>query len=145
MAHKVLVHTPITIPMGKMQVDALKQRDPDLGYANTSCPEIITHLRDTYGEIAQEDLDANQQRMTAKWHPPTPIEDLFEQLRAGAAFALEGEYTLLPTSVVQLGYTILLQTGLFDQACRDWRDKAQKDRTMVLFKKHLRSRKRIEG
>eukprot|EP00978_Attheya_sp_CCMP212_P014158 scaffold35966_cov68-Attheya_sp.AAC.1 len=86
-------------------------RDPDLGYANTSCLEIITHLRDTYGEIAQEDLDANQQRMTAKWHPPTPIEDLFEQLRAGAAFALEGGDTLPPASVVRLGYTILLQTA----------------------------------
>jgi hypothetical protein len=113
-------------------------RDPYLGYANISCLELITHLRDTYGVISQEDLDANQQRMNAKWHPPTPIEDLFEQLRAGAAFALEGGDILPPASVVRLGYTIILQTGLFDEACRSWRDKDQQDRTMVLFKKHFK-------
>jgi hypothetical protein len=74
--------------------------------------------------------------MNAKWHPPMPIKDLFE-LRAGAAFALEGGDTLPPASVVRLGYTIILQTGLFDEACRSWRDKNQQDRTMVLFKKHF--------
>eukprot|EP00978_Attheya_sp_CCMP212_P013088 scaffold32736_cov48-Attheya_sp.AAC.3 len=35
-------------------------KDPVLGYANTTCLDIITHLRDTYGEISQEDLDANE-------------------------------------------------------------------------------------
>eukprot|EP00978_Attheya_sp_CCMP212_P017275 scaffold45987_cov32-Attheya_sp.AAC.2 len=66
-------------------------RDPVLGYANTTCLAIITtHLRNTYGEISQEDLDANETWMGAAWNPPIPIEDLFEQLCAGAAFATEG-------------------------------------------------------
>jgi hypothetical protein len=74
----------------------------------------------------------------AKWHPPIPIEVLFEQLRAGAAFALEGGDTLPPASVVRLGYTLILQTGLFDQACRDWRSMTQASRTMLQFKKHFK-------
>ena len=113
-------------------------RDPNLGFASTTCLELITHLRETYGEISQEDLDANQLRMNAKWHPPVPIEVLFEQLRAGAAFALEGGDMLPPASVVRLGYSLILQTGLFDQACRDWRATTQASRTMIQFKKHFK-------
>jgi hypothetical protein len=113
-------------------------RDPNLGYANTTCLQLITHLRDTYGAIEQEELDSNTARMEARWHPPVPIEDLFEQLRAGAAFALEGGDTLPPAAVVRLGYTIILKTGLFENACREWRAKAPKNKTMVDFKKHFK-------
>eukprot|EP00978_Attheya_sp_CCMP212_P019478 scaffold54635_cov57-Attheya_sp.AAC.2 len=97
-------------------------RDPILGYANITCLAIITHLRDTYGEISQEDLDMNTTRIGAVWNPPTPIEDLFEQLRAGAAFATKGGDAPSKTAI----------------ACRKWRDKPQVDRTMVQFKKHFK-------
>jgi hypothetical protein len=113
-------------------------KDPILGYANTTCLEIITHLRDTYGEISQEDLDANELRMGAAWNPPMPIEDLFEQLRAGAEFATEGGDAPSKPAVVRLGYNILLKTGLFTDGCRDWRKKPQADRTMATFKKHFK-------
>eukprot|EP00978_Attheya_sp_CCMP212_P001407 scaffold2972_cov48-Attheya_sp.AAC.1 len=79
-------------------------RDPILGYANITCLAIITHLRDTYGEISQEELDMNTTRMGAAWNPPTPIEDLFEQLRAGAAFAAEGGDVPFKPAMVRLGY-----------------------------------------
>jgi hypothetical protein len=113
-------------------------RDPNLGYANTTCLQLITHLRETYGAIEQEELDSNTARMEARWHPPVPIEDLFEQLRAGAAFALEGGDVLPPAAVVRLGYTIILQTGFFENACREWRAKATKDKSMADFKKHFK-------
>jgi hypothetical protein len=113
-------------------------RDPILGYANITCLDVITHLRETYGEISQEDLDANTARMGAAWNPPTPIEDLFEQLRAGAAFATEGGDAPSKPAMVRLGYNIILKTGLFEQACRAWREKTQADRTMLNFKKHFK-------
>eukprot|EP00978_Attheya_sp_CCMP212_P003306 scaffold6820_cov39-Attheya_sp.AAC.1 len=40
--------------------------------------------------------------------------------------------------MVRLGYNLILKTGLFEQACRKWRDKPQADRTMVQFKKHFK-------
>eukprot|EP00978_Attheya_sp_CCMP212_P024925 scaffold79126_cov39-Attheya_sp.AAC.1 len=81
-------------------------RDPVLGYANTTCLAVITHLRDTYGEISQEDLDANKARMSAVWNPPIPIEDLFNQLRAGAAFATERGDAPSKPAMVRLGYNL---------------------------------------
>jgi hypothetical protein len=38
--------------------------------------------------------------MTAKWRPHTPIENVFEQLWADVAFALEGGDTLPLATVV---------------------------------------------
>eukprot|EP00978_Attheya_sp_CCMP212_P035435 scaffold154321_cov49-Attheya_sp.AAC.3 len=115
-------------------------KDPILGYANTTCLAIITHLRDTYGEISQEDLDANELRMGAAWNPLIPIKDLFEeQLRAGAAFvATEGGDAPSKPAMVHLGYNLILKTGLFTDGCRDWRKKPQADRTMATFKKHFK-------
>ena len=65
-------------------------KDPVLGFGQVSCLDLITHLRSMYGTITPEALDKNLLRMSSAWHPPTPIEDLFEQLRAGRAFAIEG-------------------------------------------------------
>eukprot|EP00978_Attheya_sp_CCMP212_P003656 scaffold7707_cov58-Attheya_sp.AAC.4 len=114
-------------------------RDPVLGYANTTCLAIITHLCETYGEISQEDLDANETRMGAAWNPPIPIEDLFEQLRAEAAFATEGGDAPSKPAMVRLGgYSLIPKTGLFNEGCRDWRKKSQADHTMETFKKHFK-------
>eukprot|EP00978_Attheya_sp_CCMP212_P024271 scaffold76012_cov52-Attheya_sp.AAC.3 len=55
-------------------------KDPLLGFGQISTLAILTHLRNTYGTITPEELDKNDERMAAAWHPPTPIEDLFEQL-----------------------------------------------------------------
>eukprot|EP00978_Attheya_sp_CCMP212_P026834 scaffold88965_cov47-Attheya_sp.AAC.3 len=53
-----------------------------LGFGQISCLSILTHLRATYGTITPEELDKNNERMDAAWHPPTLIEDLFDQLFA---------------------------------------------------------------
>eukprot|EP00978_Attheya_sp_CCMP212_P037757 scaffold181064_cov60-Attheya_sp.AAC.1 len=78
--------------------------------------------------------------MGAAWNPPIPIEDMFEQLRAGAAFAAEGGDALSKPAMVCIGYNLILKTGLFDEGCRDcwWRKKSQADRTMATFKKHFK-------
>eukprot|EP00978_Attheya_sp_CCMP212_P045820 scaffold361923_cov40-Attheya_sp.AAC.1 len=86
-------------------------KDPLLGFGRVTTLAILTHLRTTYGEITPEDLDKNQLRMEADWNPPTPIEDLFEQLRAGAAFATEGGDAPSAPRLVRLGYNIINKTG----------------------------------
>ena len=43
--------------------------------------EIMTHLWKNYGQIRVSDLRANEARMKEPWNPPTPIEELFKQLR----------------------------------------------------------------
>jgi hypothetical protein len=53
-------------------------KDPTLGFGQRTCLDLLSHLRSTYGEITPEELDQITIRMSAAWHPPTAIEDLFE-------------------------------------------------------------------
>eukprot|EP00978_Attheya_sp_CCMP212_P006679 scaffold15489_cov53-Attheya_sp.AAC.7 len=76
--------------------------------------------------------------MEADWNPPTPIEDLFEQLRAGATFAMEGEDAPSAPRLVRLGYNIINKTGLFELGCRDWRKKPAADKTFAQLQVHFK-------
>jgi hypothetical protein len=113
-------------------------KDPLLGFGRVTTLTILTHLRTTYGEITAEDLEANQLTMAADWNPPTPIEDLFEQLRAGEAFAVDGGDPPSEPRLVRLGYSIIRKTGLFEIACREWRYKAPADKTFANLQIHFK-------
>ena len=52
--------------------------------------QMLTHLRKTYVNITQADLNYKGQNMSRAWKPPTPIYDLFEQLRVGYEIATKG-------------------------------------------------------
>jgi hypothetical protein len=113
-------------------------KDPLIGFGRVTTLDILTHLRTTYGEISPEDLEENQLRMATDWNPPTPIEELFEQLRAGLAFATEGGDAPSAPRLVRLGYSIIIKTGLFELGCREWRNKPDVDKTFAAFQVHFK-------
>ena len=61
--------------------------DRTIGFSNVSCLQLLTHLKDRFGRISLAEMDANTARMSTAWHPPTPIDALFEQLNQGVYFA----------------------------------------------------------
>ena len=81
----------------------LAVKDPILGFGQITCLALITHLRTVYGIITPMMLTQNKKKMAANWHPPTPIEDLFEQLRVGMEFAIEGGDAMSVQEQVRLG------------------------------------------
>jgi hypothetical protein len=113
-------------------------KDPLLGFGQVTTLTILTHLRTTYGEITAEDLEANQLHMATDWNPPTPIEDLFEQLRSGEAFAVDGGDPPSEPRLVRLGYSLIQKTGLFEVACREWRYKPTADKTFANLQIHFK-------
>ena len=116
----------------------LAVKDPILGFGQITCVALITHLRTVYGIITPMMLTQNKKKMAANWHPPTPIEDLFEQLRVGMEFAIEGGDAMSVQEQVRLGYNIIDETGLFTQACRDWRILTPVQQTFDAFKIHFK-------
>jgi hypothetical protein len=116
----------------------LAVKDPILGFGQITCLALITHLRTVYGIITPMMLTQNKKKMAANWHPPTPIEDLFEQLRVGMEFAIEGGDAMSVQEQVRLGYNIIDETGLFTQACRDWRILTPVQQTFDEFKIHFK-------
>jgi hypothetical protein len=107
---------------------------PDLGFSGLTCLQIMTHLHEEYGQISLQDTEENQERMNTAWHPPTPIEDLFTQLDKGVIFAVAAGEPIVDRQVARIGYNIILRTGQFNDACREWRLKAPAAQTYAQFK-----------
>lgn len=97
------------------------KRHPITQFAQVSTLALMTHLWNQYGRVTTDDLIANSERMNAPWTPPTPIETLYEQLIEGKAFAMKGNETINDSTLVRIGYNLIKSTGLFEVACRQWR------------------------
>ena len=54
---------------------------PALGFATTTCLDLLTHLWNMYGTITQAELDEYVKRMNTPWSPPAPMETLLTQLK----------------------------------------------------------------
>jgi len=61
----------------------------------------MTSLWERYGTISQAKLAENITRMSAPWHPPQPIEDLFLHLTRGSQFASDGSESIALSQVLR--------------------------------------------
>jgi hypothetical protein len=71
--------------------------------------------------------------LTAKSNPPTPIEDLFLQLRDSQEFATKGNETISDSQLLRLCYDNINSTGLFNDTLKVWQAKPPVDKTYSLF------------
>jgi hypothetical protein len=112
--------------------------DPRLRYSTVTCLQVITHLWTAYGTIPQQELDLNLARMSAPWHP---LEALWAQLDLGRAFADAAGEPIPPSQIIRIGYNLIFKTGLFPDACREWRQRIlppQPAPTFQQFQSHFR-------
>jgi regulator of replication initiation timing len=104
------------------------------GYANVSTLAILTHLYTTYGNINPTDLIENDSRMKKSYDPSQPIETLFDQYEDAIDFAAAANAAYTPAQIIAYAYNTVFQTGLFADACRDWRRLPIADKTWARFK-----------
>jgi hypothetical protein len=90
--------------------------NPVTGFGNVTRLALLTHLRNVYGRITEQDLKQNIQRMRTQWNPPTAIESLFVQI----SFAIKGQYEPTKPTILRWAYEIISHTGRFEIACRAW-------------------------
>ena len=98
-------------------VNPLSHDIPEFG--NVSALTIVTSLWERYSTITQAKLAKNLTCMSSPWNPPQPIEDLFLQLNRGSQFAYDGSEPIALSQVLRIGYTLIANTGLFAEACRE--------------------------
>ena len=113
-------------------INALKHKTTR--FSQVTPLELLTHLWTNYGAIKVSDLRANEARMKAPWNPPTPIEELFNQLHEGQEFAETGGEEITESQLVRYGYDHIFDTGLFNDACTKWRNKDPTYHTWDNFK-----------
>jgi hypothetical protein len=114
-------------------------KDPINKFRRCTPLQILQHLWQEYGTITSQDLTSNYTAMTAQWNPPTPIQDLFLQLRDGQEFATDGDESLSESQLLRLCYDNVDNTGLFNDALKVWRAKARAKKTYPLFCTYMTS------
>ena len=70
--------------------------------------------------------------------PPTPIDNLFEQLKSCMKFTTEGRDPITSITFIRIGALIIEEKGIFPIISKEWRAKAAPQRMLAAFKTHFR-------
>jgi hypothetical protein len=84
--------------------------------------------------IAPTELTQNYERLHTPYDTNQPIETLFQQLQDARAFAVAGGQPYGAAMIINLAYTLVFNTGLYPDACRDWQSRAVATKTWAQFK-----------
>ena len=94
---------------------------PYIGHANRTVLELFEHLYDTYAKISPSDLIRNNERMTQAWDPNQPFEFLVRQIQDAVDYAAHANTPYTAEQIVNTGYTLVFNTGMFEDDCKKWR------------------------
>jgi hypothetical protein len=112
-------------------------RDRITGFANVSVWQMLTHLLTTYGRVTPNDLQLNDQRLRTPYSIDQPLESLIAQVEDAVAYAAAGGQDYTAAQIVNVAYSLLLATGQFEVACREWRLMAVANKTWPNWKIHF--------
>ena len=90
-------------------------------------------------------MEKNQENMTARYNPNTPIETLFAQIVDGVAYAELGEAPFTSKQVVDIALLCLAKTGVFNYDLKEWNRFPLLDRTWPKFRVHFSKAHRGEA
>jgi DNA anti-recombination protein RmuC len=63
-----------------------------------------------------------------------PIDIYFQTIDDCVQFATDGQVPFTPTQVVQTAYHVVSRSGIYNEACKEWRRKPLADQTWTHFK-----------
>jgi hypothetical protein len=104
------------------------------GFANVTTRQLIQHLLNTYGNITPTELAHNDIKFRTAYKPAQPIEALFSQPEDAMDYTDAGGNPYTAARVVTNAYSIMFSTGLFPEACREWRRQPPAYKTWANFK-----------
>jgi hypothetical protein len=112
-------------------------RNRHVGYANHTIRAILQHLIDAYGLITPIDLKKNNDMLNEPWDPNTPFEHLIDQIEEAVEYADDGNQPFTVNQILNAAYTIVFNTGIFFEECKQWRLLAPALKTWDRFKEHF--------
>jgi hypothetical protein len=104
------------------------------GFANVTTRQMLEHLYAQYGRLSPADLQENDTRLRAQYDPNQPIESFFDQVEDAVALAAAANAPYTSAQIVSIAYNTIFSTGMFSDACRDWRRRPTADHNWVNFK-----------
>lgn len=111
--------------------------DPAHGFGARSLIDVFQYLFATYGSLGPDEILRNQQRMTAPVDPTQPIAVLFKQIEDCQKFAAACQVAITPAQVLKAAETLILQTGRYSSAYREWMALNETEKTYHNFKTRM--------
>jgi len=113
------------------------RKDRHIGFANISLRKLFAFLFEAYGQITPQALMQTTARLTTPWDPTTPFEHLIDQVEDTMELADAGNQPFSPNQVVNTAYTLVFNTGLYFDECKEWDKQAAAAKTWTNFKTHF--------
>lgn len=111
-------------------------RHQRLRYSQVSVLQLLQHLIATYNIVTAETLEDNRNRLAADWNPDDGMEMLYTRITNVQQFAAEAgpTHVISDATAMHLVLTALERSGMFTDACADWRKRAPDTQTLFNFK-----------
>jgi hypothetical protein len=106
----------------------------EVGDANCTSPDLLTHRLKFYAMIVPTELTQNDECLNTPYDHNQLIEMLFQQIQDARALAVAGGQAYGAAVIVNVAYTIVFNTGMFPDACRAWKSRAIAAKTWAQFK-----------
>ena len=122
----------LTAAVNRMYIRALEH--PHIGFANVTTLQLLQHLLTTYGRITAHPLHENDTFFRKAMDISLPFEAFVTQIDEAVEYASAGETPYTAAQIVANSYNLVFQTGLFPEACREWRKRPPAEHTWLNFK-----------
>jgi hypothetical protein len=104
------------------------------GFANVTTRQMLVHLYTTFGRLTPADVQNNDAAMKQPYNPNAPMEPLFHQIEEPIDVADAAGAAYTPSQIVAISYNLIVATGMFPEACREWRRRVTNTQTWHNFK-----------
>jgi hypothetical protein len=104
------------------------------GYLGVTPRDLLDHLLERYGKITASDIANCRTRMEAPMDTTRPIDIYFQAIDDCVQFATDGQVPFTATQIVQTAYHAISKSGIYNDACKEWRRRPIANRTWPHFK-----------
>jgi hypothetical protein len=104
------------------------------GYLGVTPRDLLDHLLERYGKITASDIANCRTRMEAPMDTTGPIDIYFQTINDCVQFATDGQVPFTATQIVQTAYHTVSKSGLYNNACKEWRRRPIANHTWPQFK-----------
>jgi hypothetical protein len=92
------------------------------GYLGVTPRDLLDHLLERYGKTTASDIENCRTRMEVPMDTTTrPINIYFQTIDDCVQFSADGQVPFTATQIVQTAYHAVSKSGLYNDACKEWR------------------------
>ena len=106
-------------------------------YMGVPTQDLLDHLMDIYGNITAANLKANETCINEALDNSRPIDVFFQRIDDAVQYADDGKIPFTAKKILQTAFHSVNDTGLYWEACKEWRQKADQEKTWKNSKRHF--------